>query len=99
MKLGLFISDFEPDLQTLERLKIEKLGIFLVSDGIYNAFIKTNGAPSKVMEKKGAEYYALRTDFETRGFKEDKILKRVKPVDYDELVDLMMERYEKLAWL
>lgn len=99
MKLGLFFSDLRGIEDTYNRLSAEELGVFLVSNGIYHAVLKENGNPSKVLDKKGATFYVLKEDLQTRGFKEEEVDSRVKVINYDDLVDLIMDKYEKLAWL
>ncbi len=96
MKLGAFVSDFsEPDI--LRRLGTGGMGVFLVGDGSYHAVVKDSGAPSRLLEL-DAKFYVLREDLRSRGFKEDEADKRVRPISYSELVDLIMEEYNKLAW-
>jgi len=48
---------------------------------------------------KTSNLYALSEDLQTRGIKDSDVDKRVKVVNYGELVDLMFNEYEKLAWL
>jgi sulfur relay protein TusB/DsrH len=90
MKLGVFVSEFEQN-EPLDRLKAEKLGIFLVENGIYLGL-----KPDKMED---AEYYLLSEDLKTRGFDLDDVDSRVKVITYPELTDLIMEEYEKLIWL
>ena len=90
MKLGVFVSEFEQN-ELLDRLKAERLGIFLVENGIYSGL--------KPEKREDAEYYLLSEDLETRGFGLDDVDSRVKVVTYPELTDLIMEEYEKLIWL
>jgi sulfur relay protein TusB/DsrH len=99
LRLGVFISDFKYNQDILERLKAEKLGVFLVSNGVYNATIKEDGKASPLLEKDGAKFYVLLEDLQTRGFGEDEVDKNVSVVTYGDIVDLIMGEYEKLAWL
>ncbi|MCS4541051.1 MAG: hypothetical protein HY929_01815 [Euryarchaeota archaeon] len=99
MKLGVFISDFRVPGRTIDRLNAEKLGIFLVSNGILHAVIKENGKTSPLLEKGGAKFYVLSEDLQTRGFTDNDVDKKVNIVTYNGLVDLIMNEYEKLAWL
>lgn len=99
MKLGVFISDFRVYGNILDRLKAEKLGVFLVSNGVYHTTVKENGKTSPLLEKEGAKFYVLAEDLQTRGFSNEEVDKRVTIITYDDLVDLMMNEYEKLAWL
>lgn len=99
MKLGVFYSDLRGNHDVLFRLKAEKLGIFLVSNGIYHAIIKEKGEPSPVLQKQGADYYVLSEDLQTRGFSTDEVDSNVKVVTYSDIADHIMNDYDKLAWL
>lgn len=98
MKLGVFVSDYKLCVDTLERLRAEKLGIILVANGVYHATVKENGKASALLEKT-PNLYALSEDIQTRGIQESDVDKRVKLVNYGGLVDLIFGEYEKLAWL
>jgi len=98
MKLGVFVSDFQLTAGTLERLKSDQLGVFLVQNGVYHAAIAENGKGSAVLDV-SPRVYALREDLETRGFAADAVDARVKVVGYGDVVDLIFNEYPKLAWL
>lgn len=98
MKLGVFVSDFRNTVDTLDRLKAEKLGIIFVQNGVYHASIKEDGKLSPLLEK-SADLYALSEDLETRGLTGASVDSRVKVINYNDLVDLIFNNYEKLAWL
>lgn len=98
MKLGVFVSDYKLTVDTLDRLMADKLGIILVANGVYHASIKENGKASTLLDK-SANFYALKEDLETRGIDPSGIDSRVKAVSYGDVVDLIMNDYEKLAWL
>ncbi|MGD2081188.1 MAG: sulfurtransferase complex subunit TusB [Nitrospirota bacterium] len=98
MKLGVFVSDYSLTADTLERLKADDLGIILVLNGVYHAALKENGQPSPVLEK-SSKIYVLSEDLQTRGIEESAVDSRAKVVTYGDLVDVMMNDYEKLAWL
>lgn len=96
MKLAVFLSESTRTESTFERLKAEKLGVMLVGNGIYHAASNFN---SPVLTKDGAEYFVLLEDLETRGLSADDVDSKVKVVNYDDLADIIMNDYEKLAWL
>jgi len=98
MKIALFISDYRNTVDTLERLKYEKLGIIFVENGVYHAALRENGNPSPLL-KKPANFYVLSEDLETRGLGNADVDRAVKVITYEELVDLIFNEYEKLAWL
>lgn len=98
MKLGVFVSDYRMTVDTLDRLKAEKLGIILVGNGIYHAVMRENGKPSSMLER-SSNLYVLSEDLETRGISSKDVDGRVKAITYADLVDLIFNDYEKLAWL
>ena len=98
MKLGVFVSDYQTAVNTLDRLKSDSLGIFLVQNGVYHATLAENGKGSALLDA-APRIYALREDLETRGFAADAVDSRVKVVGYGDVVDLIFSDYPKLAWL
>ncbi len=98
MRLGIFVSDFRNSVDTLDRLKAEKLGIILVQNGVYHATVKENGKSSPILDK-STSLYALYEDLATRGLTSADVDSRVKVVTYSDVVDLIFNEYEKLAWL
>jgi sulfur relay protein TusB/DsrH len=98
MRLGVFYSDFRGGSDVLSRLTAEKLGIILVGNGVYHATVKENGSASPILNSK-ADFYVLTEDLETRGFTVDKLPGNVKPVTYDDIVDLIFNDYDKVIWL
>lgn len=99
MKLAVFLSDWRRTEDTYDRMKADKLGVILVGNGIYHAVVKEGGKESPVLAKAGASFYALSDDLETRGFTAANISSKVKLVSYGDVVDLIMNDYEKTAWL
>jgi sulfur relay protein TusB/DsrH len=97
MKLAVFVSEYRLTADTLDRLAADDLGIVLVSNGVYHATTKENGAASSLLEK-SANIYALSEDLDSRGLA-GKAADNVKVVTYGDVVDLIMNDYEKLAWL
>lgn len=98
MKLGVFVSDFNLTVDTLDRLKAEKLGIILVQNGVYHATTKVSGKASPLLDKT-QNLYVLSDDVQIRGLKVEDVDKRVKVVNYSDIVDLMFNDYDKTAWL
>jgi len=98
MKLGVFLSEFRTDTTMLDRLKAEKLGIILVGNGVNHAAVKENGKASSILDK-SSNLYALSEDLEIRGFSSGDVDSRVKVITYSDLVDLIFNDYEKLAWI
>jgi sulfur relay protein TusB/DsrH len=98
MKLAVFVSDYKLNVDTLDRLKPEKLGIILVQNGVYHATLKENGKPSSLLGK-NADFYVLMDDLETRGLGSANLDGNVKAISYGDIVDLIFNEYEKTAWL
>jgi sulfur relay protein TusB/DsrH len=98
MKLAVFVSDYRITVDTLERLKPEKMGIILVQNGVYHAAVKENGKSSPILDANG-DLYALAEDLETRGIDPSKVDSKVKVVNFGDIVDLIFNDYEKTAWL
>lgn len=98
MELGVFVSDFKLTSDLLDRLKAEKLGIIFVANGVYHATTKEDGKSSPLLDKT-PNLYALSEDIQIRGMNNADVDKRVKVVNYSDLVDIMFNEYEKLAWL
>jgi sulfur relay protein TusB/DsrH len=99
MKLVAFVSDYKMTVDTLDRLKPEKLGIVLVQNGVYHATAKENGKPSSMLNY-SADYYVLQEDLETRGLSGANVVdSKVKVITFGDVVDLIFNDYEKSAWL
>lgn len=97
MKLAVFVHEYnEPEM--LDRLKADKFGIILVQNGIYHAVVKKDGKSSPILSR-DAEFYALSEDIQSRGFSDDGVDPKVKVINYEGLVDLIFNDYEKFLWL
>ncbi len=99
MKLAVFLSDWRRTENTLDWMKADKLGVILVGNGIYHAVVREGGKDSPVLSKAGASFYALSDDLETRGYTAANVNSKVKIIGYGDVVDLIMNEYEKAAWL
>ena len=98
MNLCVFVSHFRFNTNTYNRLNAKKLGVIFVQNGVYHATLKENGRTSPLLEKP-ANFYALKDDLETHGFSDSNVDSRVKVITYNDLVDVILNEYEKLAWL
>jgi sulfur relay protein TusB/DsrH len=99
MKLAVFLSDWRRTEDSFERLKADKMGVVLVGNGVYHAVVKENGKDSPVLSKAGASYFVLADDLEIRGYTAANVNSKVKVINYGDIVDLIMNDYEKTAWL
>ncbi len=97
MKLGVLVSDFRNMDNTLSRLRADKLGFILVSNGVYHATVKEGGKASPILDLT-SDLYVLTEDLQTRGFSEADIDSRVKTITYSDLVDMIFTEYEKTIW-
>ncbi|MCE5194887.1 MAG: sulfurtransferase complex subunit TusB [Nitrospiraceae bacterium] len=98
MKLGVLVSDYKLKNDLLDRIKAEKLGIILVANGVYHAALQEDGKPSFLLDKTPF-LYVLSDDLKARGIDTKNIDNRIKIVDYDNIVDLIFNDYEKIIWL
>jgi len=98
MKLGVFVSDYKLSSDTLDRVKADKLGLIFVQNGVYHAASKENGKASSLLDM-SSSLYALSEDIQIRGLKEADVDKRVKIVNYGDVVDLIFNEFDKIAWL
>ena len=99
MKLAIFLSDWRRTEDSFERLKADKMGVILVGNGVYHAVVKENGKDSPVLSKSGASFYVLSDDLLTRGYTAAMVNAKVKVIGYGDIVDLIMNDFEKTAWL
>ena len=98
MKLAVFVSDFKLSCDTLDRLKADKLGVIFVANGVYHVTTKENGKSSALLDKT-PKLYALSEDIQTRGMNDADVDKRVKVVNYSDVVDIIFNEFDKLAWI
>ncbi len=99
MKLVTFVSDYKMTVDTLDRLKPEKLGIILCQNGVFHATTKENGNSSSLLNYT-ADYYVLKEDLESRGLTAENVVDdKVKVITFGDIVDLMFNEYDKTAWL
>ena len=66
MKLGVFVNDYKGTVETVDRLKAEKLGLIFIQNGVFHATLKENGKSSPLLEK-SSNLYVLSEDLQTRG--------------------------------
>ena len=99
MNLAVFLSDWRRTEESLERLKADKMAVILVANGVNHAVVKENGKESSVLAKAGVSFYALSEDLECRGFSASQVNAKVKVIGYGDIVDLIMNEYDKTAWL
>ena len=98
MKLGVFVNDYKNTVDTIDRLKAEKLGLIFIQNGVFHATLKENGKPSSLLDKT-SNLFVLSEDLATRGLTSSDVDNRVKFVTYGEVDDMIFNDYEKLAWL
>ncbi|MEW6003511.1 MAG: DsrH/TusB family sulfur metabolism protein [Nitrospirota bacterium] len=98
MKLGIFVSHFRFNTSSYERIKSDKLGVIFVQNGIFHATVKENNRSSPLLEK-SADFFVLSEDLETHGFRRSDVDGKVRVINYSDLVNLIFNEYEKLAWL
>lgn len=98
MKLGVIVSDFRNMDDTLSRLTADKLGLIFVSNGVYHTAVKEGGKRSPLLDK-SKNLFVLSEDAETRGLAAAGIDSRVKSITYSDLVDVILNDYDKVIWI
>lgn len=98
MKVLILMSNLRTGAEIVERLSGDGVGIVFVGNGVYHAALKEGGRPSPLVST-NARLYVLLEDLESRGFSVGQLPADVKPVTYDDLVDLLFNEYEKTMWL
>ncbi len=71
-----------------------EVGVLLVQDGVFMA--DRGCAHSQELAKFNVPVYASKVHIEERGIAERLVLD-VKPVDYPEIIDLVMEKYDRVV--
>jgi sulfur relay protein TusB/DsrH len=89
-------SDLEraSELASMQKETGNEIGIVLMQDAV---LITKKSEKSKMLEEimaNGIIVYAIEADCKARGIS-DVVLDGVKPVSYDDFIDLVMENYEK----
>ncbi|MEJ2183577.1 MAG: DsrH/TusB family sulfur metabolism protein [Nitrospirota bacterium] len=98
MKLGVFVSDYTLPWDTLDRIQADTLGLILVQNGIYHAVSRQGMQPSPLLGKTD-QVYVLSEDVETRGIDASSLDAKAKVVTYSDVVDIIMNDFEKIAWM
>ncbi|MFW9924718.1 MAG: sulfurtransferase complex subunit TusB [Candidatus Thorarchaeota archaeon] len=74
------------------------VGVLLIQDSTLACWKDGKNVISEASEK-GIEVYAIKEDLDARGIIGDKIHPSIKPVNYDEAMRLIMEKFEKvITW-
>ncbi|MFW9820373.1 MAG: sulfurtransferase complex subunit TusB [Candidatus Thorarchaeota archaeon] len=80
--------------------KNTKLGLALIQDGVIG--ITTRGKISSQMEELlglGIKVFAIRADMKARGIASEKIHDKIKPIDYDDLIDVIDATPKVISWM
>ena len=91
-----FVTDMEPmSISFALEQKDNEIGICLLQDAVYYACKgkKGNGTLTESI-KRGATIFTAKKDVELRGLKK-LLYPEIKVVDYDEIIDLVLE-YERI---
>lgn len=96
MKLGIFVSDYTLTTDTLDRVKAD--GLILVANGVYHATLKEGGKASSLLGK-AKNLFVLSEDLQARGIADSDVDSKVKVVTYGDLVDVVFNDFEQIAWL
>jgi len=80
--------------------KGSQIGIVLIHDGVIG--INKKGRITKVMEELlslKVKLYAMIPDLKARGIALEQTHKKIKPIEYDELVDLLDNKLKIISWM
>ncbi len=102
----ILISSSPESSHALEALKLARnmkqrgreVAVYLLHDAIYHALPKGSqqvGAYDGPGKEKEITWYCLEEDLAMRGYQREEIVPRVRLSSYDELVEMMTERYDK----
>jgi tRNA 2-thiouridine synthesizing protein B len=73
--------------------------VLLFEDGIYGALKGTRFETLLKDGLKSYNIYVLKPDLEARGMRTDNVIEGIKPVEYADFVDLVVENKTVQAWL
>ncbi|MHA1124779.1 MAG: sulfurtransferase complex subunit TusB [Candidatus Heimdallarchaeota archaeon] len=86
------------DIIQSQMKKGHEVGVLLLQDSVLACW---KGGQNVVAEaaKHGTNIYAIKEDLDARGIIGDKIHPEIKPVNYDESISIIMDKYEKvITW-
>lgn len=74
--------------------------LLLIEDGVYGALSVNPQATimSELCNRGQNEFFVLSDDLNARGLQNDLLLKQIKPVDYDEFVQLTIQHNSVQSW-
>lgn len=91
-------------IATLQREKEEKIGVVLFQDAVLGAkkgqFSETGESFEQLLLEaigKGVKVYTLEHDSKARAIKQEELIEDVIQISYQQLIDLIMEEYEKIV--
>ncbi len=92
-----FTSEFTSLLEQIRlQAKTDEIGLVLLQDAVQAAY----PAPKNPLTRDDVEnivVYAAKEDLKARGLSKGKLYKKLHIVDAGEIVDLVMEKYDKLV--
>ena len=102
----ILISSSPESSHALEALKLaynmkhrgHEVAVYLLQDAIYHAIsngLQQGGSYDGHDEEEKISWYCLEEDLAMRGYQREEIIPRVRLSNYDELVEMMTERYGK----
>lgn len=98
---SIYICAAQRTLLEIISKQIEKgysVAVLLIQDSTLACWKDGKNVISEAGEK-GIEVYAIKEDLDARGIVGDKIHPSIKPVNYDEAMQLIMEKYDKvITW-
>ena len=96
---GTYLERLLPILKT-QKTKDSKIGLVLIHDGVIG--ISTRGKIPKQMEdllSLNIALFAMIPDLKARGIALDYISEKIKPIEYDDLIDILDTTPKVISWM
>lgn len=81
------------------RLQGKKTGVYLLQNAVLCVLVDEVKTLIETHINMGIDFYCLEEDLIMRGFKKKDLLSNILLSDYSDLIDLMMERHDKVIGL
>ena len=86
------------DITTKQMEKGHEIGVLLIQDSTLACWKGGQNIIAQAAEQ-GIAVFAVKEDLLARGITEDKMHAKIKAVDYDEAIAIIMDQYEKvITW-
>ena len=98
-RMGKHLERLIPLLKA-QKAKGSRIGLIFIHDGVINSSSRGKILDSvKELFNSEIELYALIPDLKARGIAPDHIHETIKPIEYDELIDIIDATPKLLSWM